>query len=86
MKENPAMAWSVKMRATSAAIVVYIALTEFLLAAVPLGAILWLTHTVSARHLLAFGMAGAIVWGSIIVALANVKTLSTPPRATGDIR
>ena len=76
------MAWTLKMRMTSVAVTIYLALAEYLLVAIPAGVILWLAGANPAR-LISIGLELAALWALAIVLITNVRPLSIRARARG---
>jgi hypothetical protein len=74
------MAWTLKMRMTSVAVTIYLALAEYLLVAIPAGVILWLAGANPAR-LISIGLELAALWALAIVLISNVRPLSIRTRA-----
>jgi len=74
------MAWTLKMRMTSVAVTIYLALAEYLLVAIPAGIILWLAGANPAR-LISIGLELAALWALAIVLISNVRPLSIQTRA-----
>ena len=74
------MAWTLKMRMTSVAVTIYLALAEYLLVAIPAGTILWLAGANPAR-LIPIGLELAALWALAIVLISNVRPLSIRARA-----
>ncbi|MFI5351839.1 MAG: hypothetical protein ACHQZS_02665 [Candidatus Binatales bacterium] len=75
------MAWTLKMRITSVAVTIYLALAEYLLVAIPAGVILWLAGANPAR-LISIGLELAALWALAIVLISNVRPLSIRARAS----
>jgi hypothetical protein len=74
------MAWTLKMRMTSVAVTIYLALAEYLLVAIPAGLILWLAGANPAR-LISIGVELAALWALAIVLISNLRPLSIRARA-----
>jgi len=74
------MDWTLKMRMTSVAVTIYLALAEYLLVAIPAGVILWLAGANPAR-LISIGLELAALWALAIVLISNVRPLSIRTRA-----
>ena len=80
------MARTFRMRMTSIAVTVFVALTEYLLVGIPLGAILWVIGAVSAAQLAYIGLAMAIVWPLAIVLLAHIQSTDAHRLVSGEER
>jgi hypothetical protein len=76
MTQRAAMAWTFRMRATSVAVAIYVALGEYLLVMLPIGAILWLAGAAGARRIAIAGSQLAAVWALAIVLVTHVQPFS----------
>ncbi len=74
------MAWTLKMRMMSVAVTIYLALAEYLMVAIPAGAILWLSGARAAR-VVSIGLQLAAAWALAIVLISNVRPPSIRTRS-----
>jgi hypothetical protein len=70
------MAWTLRMRAASVAVAIYVTLGEYLLVMFPIGAILWLTGAAGARRIAIVGAELAAAWSLTIVLVTHVRPFS----------
>lgn len=70
------MAWTFRMRATSVAVAIYVAVGEYLLVMLPIGAILWLAGAAGARRIAIVGAQLAAAWALAIVLVTHARPFS----------
>ncbi len=78
------MGWTMKMRLTSVAVTIYLALAEYLLIAIPVGILLRLAGAPVAR-VVAIGIVLAALWALVIVLISHARPLAIrTPASDGD--
>jgi hypothetical protein len=74
------MAWTLKMRMTSIAVTIYVALAEYALVAIPVGAILWFAGAKGARLMLVGSELGGL-WALVIVIVSHARPFASRTQA-----
>jgi hypothetical protein len=74
------MAWTFKMRMTSIAVTIYVALAEYSLVAIPVCIVLWFAGAKGAR-LMSVGSELAAVWALVIVVVSHARPFASRTQA-----